>query len=523
MRRGADPRATCARARRRQRHPAARARPGGRGTRRIHLFLTHLHLDHLEGLRFFAPLWDPRRDARDLGAPLAGARASATGSCASSRRRSSRSTSATCLLGSSSTTSRRSRGAATGVSSPPASWSIPGRRSASASRPELDPRLRARSRAGARRDRGADARLDLGAASSPRAPTSSSTTRSTARGVRREDRLGALERRRRRRLLPRGRADRLVLFHHDPEHADGALELLEDRAPELTGSAGSAAARARGHGPRAGLAAPAGRQVRGPDRRPAPFADQSTSATPSTPMIRRIACTGSSPTPADSRTCTACPDPGRMSCGRGGGKNPPWRTTVLWGSPRSSATATKPTRATPTTRSSLNGRADRRSRAGGGAAVTPRAVAQAAAKACRSRRCSRAPPRLRAPSASASLRSASRGRPPSRRDPDQARRAASHSRRHCSTKSLRTATSPSDGGQYGIDLHHAPSATPRRRPRGHGAARSRGAVVLPRRPAVARGPVRARPGPRGPACQQRVDRTFARRSKATVPSRFVIS
>jgi phosphoribosyl 1,2-cyclic phosphodiesterase len=29
-----------------------------RGTRRIHLLLTHLHLDHLEGLRFFDPLWD---------------------------------------------------------------------------------------------------------------------------------------------------------------------------------------------------------------------------------------------------------------------------------------------------------------------------------------------------------------------------------------------------------------------------------------------------------------------------------
>jgi len=31
-----------------------------RGARRIHLLLTHLHLDHLEGLRFFAPLFDSR-------------------------------------------------------------------------------------------------------------------------------------------------------------------------------------------------------------------------------------------------------------------------------------------------------------------------------------------------------------------------------------------------------------------------------------------------------------------------------
>jgi phosphoribosyl 1,2-cyclic phosphodiesterase len=58
-----------------------------RGTRSVHLLLTHLHLDHLEGLRFFAPLfvtgttleiWGPRsplfslqeRIARSFSPPL---------------------------------------------------------------------------------------------------------------------------------------------------------------------------------------------------------------------------------------------------------------------------------------------------------------------------------------------------------------------------------------------------------------------------------------------------------------------
>lgn len=37
--------------------------------RPIHICLTHLHLDHLEGLRFFAPLWQPEREVHVWGPP----------------------------------------------------------------------------------------------------------------------------------------------------------------------------------------------------------------------------------------------------------------------------------------------------------------------------------------------------------------------------------------------------------------------------------------------------------------------
>ena len=40
-----------------------------REVRRLHVLLTHLHLDHLEGLRFFAPLWDPRVTVDVWGPP----------------------------------------------------------------------------------------------------------------------------------------------------------------------------------------------------------------------------------------------------------------------------------------------------------------------------------------------------------------------------------------------------------------------------------------------------------------------
>jgi len=40
-----------------------------RGCKSVHLLLTHLHLDHLEGLRFFGPLWNPEVSIEIWGPP----------------------------------------------------------------------------------------------------------------------------------------------------------------------------------------------------------------------------------------------------------------------------------------------------------------------------------------------------------------------------------------------------------------------------------------------------------------------
>ena len=58
---------TAARPRRRHRHPQPRT---GAATEaeRIHILLTHLHLDHIQGLMFFAPCFRAGTELRDLGA-----------------------------------------------------------------------------------------------------------------------------------------------------------------------------------------------------------------------------------------------------------------------------------------------------------------------------------------------------------------------------------------------------------------------------------------------------------------------
>ena len=87
-RRGADPR-------RRHRDPQPRASTSA-PAKRIHILLTHLHLDHIQGLMFFPPCFRAGVARSRSGARPRPRRRSRTGSPATSRRRSRRSRSASC-------------------------------------------------------------------------------------------------------------------------------------------------------------------------------------------------------------------------------------------------------------------------------------------------------------------------------------------------------------------------------------------------------------------------------------------
>ena len=55
------------------RAPASATSAANDEPRHIHILLTHLHLDHIQGLMFFAPLFDPRNEITIWGPPTEGA------------------------------------------------------------------------------------------------------------------------------------------------------------------------------------------------------------------------------------------------------------------------------------------------------------------------------------------------------------------------------------------------------------------------------------------------------------------
>ena len=162
QRRAADPR-------RRDGDPDARARPR-REAERINILLTHLHLDHIQGLMFFPPCF--RVGVRDhrSGARRRRRRRWRTGSPATSRRRSRRSRSASCPARSPSATPRPASGSSAARGSAPRRSPTAGRRSGyRITDGETTSGLHPRPRAGAgRAARRARPGVDLGLRPRPR-------------------------------------------------------------------------------------------------------------------------------------------------------------------------------------------------------------------------------------------------------------------------------------------------------------------------------------------------------------------
>ena len=210
----------------------------GSAPSRIDILLSHLHLDHLEGLGFFAPLWDPKTELHIWG------RRRRCGPCrigspSTSRRRCSRSGWRRSPLGWSSTTRRTSRGCSVRPRSRPG-------RSSTEDRPS-----------------GTGSRTADGA--SPTSPTTSRRSRSTSLGGSRVG-LGVRGRLRCRRPDPR------LPIHGGGVPGPRGLRAFEHEARRrLRAARGGAPAaalppRPQPHGRRARIALPARRRALG--RRP---------------------------------------------------------------------------------------------------------------------------------------------------------------------------------------------------------------------------------------------------------------
>ena len=200
----------------------------------LHLLLTHLHLDHIQGLMFFAPLFQPNTEiviwgpeAQDasledriaplhLGAAVAGRGARAALSGLVSRRAAQR---VADRLGDVRADSVTHRGPTLGYRITEGDTSL-------AYIPDHEPAL------GASLD-SLGAGVDLGLRAGPAAPRCSSTTASTPTtstphhvGWGHSSLTDALT------FARRAEAQRLVLFHHDPMHSDAFLDGLGRTALE---------------------------------------------------------------------------------------------------------------------------------------------------------------------------------------------------------------------------------------------------------------------------------------------------
>ena len=199
--------------------------------KRLDILLTHLHLDHIQGLLFFAPLFDPEAEITVWGPP-------GPSPCASAWRLAARTLSRrlrfeTCPRRFRLRKCRRTPGAsassncgrrwshiadprsATGSSTPgPASATCP-TTSPGWERTSLrDRRTGSRARPCARRHR-----------AHPRCPVH-------RRGVPLASRLGPFASERHTGIAERSQPERLLLFHHDPGHDDTQLESLARQANE---------------------------------------------------------------------------------------------------------------------------------------------------------------------------------------------------------------------------------------------------------------------------------------------------